>query len=261
MKATICHALLFSAALLVPRSAREEWLAEWRSELWYLLHASIREQPLRFCLGSFRDAGWQRRNDVNRASRQLLCFRSPLQCITFLTVLAVIAVLVALPSLHGQERFMWVSLTNLGIALLILPVTTTLALGEYPLPAHNTRLRRWFFLGLKFVLIVPIVFCGTLDFGPFIASAGIRPLITLIGYILAFRWVLIDQRQRCPVCLRLLTNPVRIGQPSHTVLDWYGTELVCLKGHGFLHVAETPTSSYSTQRWLYLDSSWQSLFS
>ena len=74
-----------------------------------------------------------------------------------------------------------------------------------------------------------------------------RPQATLIGYVLAFRWVLIDQRRRCPVCLQLLINPIRIGQPSHIMLDWYGTELMCSKGHGLMHVPETPTSSYSTQ--------------
>jgi hypothetical protein len=110
-------------------------------------------------------------------------------------------------------------------------------------------------------MAIPIVFCGTLDFAPIIASTGVEPYAMLVGYILAFRWMLIDQRRRCPVCLRVLTGPVRIGQPSHTVLDWYGTELMCAKGHGLLHVPDTPTCSFDTQRWLYLDSSWQGLFS
>jgi hypothetical protein len=265
MKACIYRALVCCAAFLVPRSERKEWLAEWRSELWYLLNTRDSDQPLRFCLGSFKDAAWQRRNHVNPNSGELLWFRSPLQCITFLTILAVITIAAALRSLNAQEQFIWAYLTNLGMALLILPATTTMTLGEYPpalhSPSSKARLRRWIFLGLKFALILPIVLCGTLDVGPIVASPGLRPLVTLIAYILAFRWALIDQRRRCPVCLRLLTSPVRIGQPSHTVLDWYGTELVCSKGHGMLHVAETPTSSYAMQRWLHLDSSWQSLFS
>src|SRR5262249_932432 len=138
-------------------------------------------------------------------------------------------------------------------------------LGEYPRCGDRTpwtkRSRRWIFLGIKLALILPIVFCGTLDLAPLISSSGIQPHAMLVGYVLAFRWALIDQRERCPVCLRLLTSPTRIGRPSQTFLEWYGTELMCDKGHGLLHVTEIPTSCYSAQRWLYLDPSWRSLFS
>jgi hypothetical protein len=63
-----------------------------------------------------------------------------------------------------------------------------------------------------------------------------------------------------PGVLRLLTNPTLIGEASHTFLEWYGTELFCARGHGLLHVPEMPTS-YNTQHWSDLDSSWGSLFS
>jgi hypothetical protein len=72
--------------------------------------------------------------------------------------------------------------------------------------------------------------------------------------------MLLDQRRRCPVCLQMLRNPVRVGQPSRNFLAWNGTELICVAGHGFLHVPEMPTSWFSTQRWLYLDASWRSIF-
>ncbi|MGI9070938.1 MAG: hypothetical protein ACR2JB_06345 [Bryobacteraceae bacterium] len=277
--ALISRAILIGAALLVPRSEREEWLAEWTSELWYFLHASgpdpaspprFSRSMARFCLGSFRDTIWLRRNNPDLTRNQLPWLRSPIQCAAFLVFLAVLTSLIAFlesvlqPPYTGCQ-FMLGQLLVLGTALLILPATTTFALGEYPSTLHSptraARLHRWMFLGVKVALILPIVFCGTLDLGPIIASAGVRPQATLIGYVLAFRWALIDQRRRCPVCLRLLTNPIRIGQPSHIMLDWYGTELMCSRGHGFLHVPETPTSSYSTQRWLQLDSSWKSLFS
>ncbi len=48
--------------------------------------------------------------------------------------------------------------------------------------------------------------------------------------------------------------------PSRTFLAWNGTELICVGGHGLLHVPEMPTSWFSTQRWLYLDPSWEVLF-
>jgi len=51
-----------------------------------------------------------------------------------------------------------------------------------------------------------------------VSSELIQPYVWAV-YLLAFRWALIDQRQRCPVCLRLLTSPTRIGAPSQTFLD------------------------------------------
>lgn len=169
-----------------------------------------------------------------------------------------------LQSPYTDTQLMASSLLVVVIAVLILPVTTSFSLGEYPAGLHSSarsaRLNRFIFLGLKIVILLPIVFCGTLAIAPAIALAWLRPQAMLIGYFFAFRWALIDQRRRCPVCLRLLTNPVRLGQPSHTMLDWCGTELMCSKGHGLLYVSDSPTSSYSSQKWLPLDSSWRGLF-
>lgn len=270
------RAILGAAALLVPRSERKEWLTEWESELWCLLkghHCNVRFSRLyafRFCLGSFKDAIWMRRNNLNPTGSDSIWLRSPLQCLTFLSAMALGTSLVALREAllqppYTARAFMYGQFWLIAVALFVLPATTAFSLGEYPPTLHSPGgavwLRRWIFLGAKFVLLLPIVFCGTLDFGLIIASTGVTPHAMLVGYILTFRWVLIDQRKRCPVCLDVLTNPIRIGQPSHTLLDWYGTELMCSKGHGLLHVPETPTSSYDTQRWLYLDSSWRGLFS
>jgi hypothetical protein len=43
-------------------------------------------------------------------------------------------------------------------------------------------------------------------------------------------------------------------------LAWNGTELMCASGHTLLHVPGLPTSWFETQRWLYLDTSWEFLF-
>jgi hypothetical protein len=152
----------------------------------------------------------------------------------------------------------------LAFALMILCITTSLSLGEYPSnrnsPPLATRLRRWIFLAIKVTLLIVIVLFGVLDLAA-ITATPIQPHGWLIGYVLALRWALSDQRKRCPVCLRLLTNPTHIGSSSQTFLEWYGTELICARGHGLLHVPEISTSCYSTQRWLYLDHSWAGLFS
>lgn len=134
----------------------------------------------------------------------------------------------------------------------VLPAVTSVSLGD----CKSDSIYRWLFLAAKSAMVLLMVYCWAryllFDGGP------VHGL--LIGCVLAFRWVLVDQRRRCPVCLRLLTNPVRIGRPSQTFLDWYGTELMCVKGHGLLHVPEI-SNSYSTQRWLHLDRSWAELFS
>ncbi len=162
-------------------------------------------------------------------------------------------------------------LFTLFLALLALPATTSLPLGEYPANRHNLglsiKLRRWIFLWSKLALILPAVYFGSLDLAYCSASIAPETSLTIQGIsgflalLFAFRWTLRDQRRRCPVCLRVLTNPARVGQPSRNFLGWNGTELICAGGHGLLHVPEITTSWFSAQRWLYLDPSWKSLFS
>jgi hypothetical protein len=77
--------------------------------------------------------------------------------------------------------------------------------------------------------------------------------------VFPFRWLLLDQKHRCPICLRRLTEPVRIGIASSTFLEWYGAESTCPRGHGLLHSPEFSASYSGTQRWLNLDSSWRGL--
>jgi hypothetical protein len=167
-------------------------------------------------------------------------------------------------------------LFTLFIAFLALPATTPLPLGEYPARAErlgwSVRVRRWLFLAAKLALILPLVYFASIDLaygniaaalhsvGP-VSSQYLQLASSFLGLLFAFRWALRDQRGRCPVCLRLLTNPARVGEASRNFLAWNGTELICSEGHGLLHIPEIPTSWFSTQRWLYLDPSWSSLFS
>ena len=164
-----------------------------------------------------------------------------------------------------------VFLFTLFLACLALPATTPLPLGDYPeYGAHlpfSIRARRWIFLAAKFILVAPTVFFCSVDLAyscfSVDSAAGLYLQFgtSFLGLLFAFRWVLRDQRQRCPVCLRLLSNPARVGEASRNFLAWNGTELICAKGHGLLHIPELPTSWCGTQRWLYLDASWHSLFS
>jgi hypothetical protein len=157
-----------------------------------------------------------------------------------------------------RQYFILASLWNIPLALLIVSATTSLALGEYP--ENRNALRRWIFLAIKAALLLVIAFCGSLDLAS-VTSPDLYPTCWLASLIVALRWAVVDQRQRCPVCLRRLSNPTRIGGASHAFLEWYGTELIFGEGHGLLYVPEIATSCYSTQRWQYLDPSWSSLFS
>jgi hypothetical protein len=161
-------------------------------------------------------------------------------------------------------------LFTLVVAIIALPATTALPLGEYPRHSGRVpwaaRARRWIFFWSKFAFVVPIVYLASVDLAygvrsPSVTSAQyIQLALSFFGFLFAFRWILQDQRKRCPVCLRVLSNPARVGQASRNFLAWNGTELICAGGHGLLHIPELPTSWFGTQRWLYLDPSWGSLF-
>jgi len=175
---------------------------------------------------------------------------------------------ISVPHLLGQPSFVF--LFALLMASLALPATTALPLGDYPRRRdHLPRIvnaRRWGFLIAKFTLVLLIVdLCSTdLAYG-FCAGDPVTALYIQLAtafpaLLFGFRWTLQDQRKRCPECLRLLSNPARVGQASCNFLSWNGTELFCASGHGLLHIPELPTSWFSTQRWLCLDSSWRCLF-
>ena len=161
-------------------------------------------------------------------------------------------------------------LFTLIVALIALPATTALPLGEYPRHSGRlpwpARMRRWIFFWSKIALVVPLICFTSLDAAyaghPLNSTTGqcIQLATSFFGFLFAFRWILEDQRKRCPVCLRVLSHPVRVGLASRNFLAWNGTELICAGGHGLLHIPELPTSWFGTQRWQYLDPSWGSLF-
>ena len=177
---------------------------------------------------------------------------------------------VCLP-LEERLRQPWnIFLFTVFVACLALPATTSLSLGEYPLTSRelswSTRLLRWGFLSAKVTLLLPVVLFASLDIAHVgsgwspMSSAYIQIVASFSLCLFGLRWAIKDQRQRCPVCLNRLKHPARVGEPSRNFLGWNGTELICAGGHGLLHVPEIPTSWFSTQRWQYLDASWQVLF-
>lgn len=157
----------------------------------------------------------------------------------------------------------------LFLACIALPATLPLSLSEAPVRRGRlpraTLPRRAGFLAAKLALVPALVLLSSIaltwgpSFGP--NTAFLVQFLTGVPTLLfAFRWILHDQRRRCPECLQLLSNPARVGQASCNFLAWNGTELLCVRGHGLLHIPELPTSWFSTQRWLALDASWLCLF-
>jgi hypothetical protein len=275
-------AILRAAGLLVPGERRTEWLAEWRAELWYASVECSREAAgllldrgrlTAFCLGSFKDALWLRRNTPHSEEPVARRLDSPMQCIGFLAAIAALGAAIACLLWVGTRATVFPSdLDSQGLfpllftflfPLPILPAITSLSLGELhghgKGPSWRLRLRRWAFLSAKVALILVMLFCGLIILGcdgmPFIPPQ-LQMLGLLGGYVLALRWALNDQRHRCPVCLRLLTHPVWVGDRSRYFLEWNCTELVCPRAHGLMYVPERPASWFSTQRWLSLDASW-----
>jgi len=156
------------------------------------------------------------------------------------------------------------------LALVALPAIISVSLGETHVSSHRPstkqRLSRILFFTAKFLLIAAIGFSASLDlaysntigYSPFAECLQLLWCFTIC--LFGFRWAVADQRKRCPVCLRRVSNPATVGLASRTFLGWNGTEMICMGGHALLHVPSLPTSWFGGQRWLYLDSSWDFLF-
>ena len=174
-------------------------------------------------------------------------------------------------SLEDQVPGSW-SIYWFGIllALLALPAIASVSLAEYGFSSHKPswvrRAVRLGFLGTKIVLILSVAYFSSLDLAywhsPAFSPSGvyIQLVASFAIGLFGMRWALLDQRQRCPVCLKRVTHPAQVGLVSRMFLAWNGTELICTDGHTLLHIPGLPTSWFSAQRWMYLDSSWDFLF-
>jgi len=156
------------------------------------------------------------------------------------------------------------------LAFLALPAITSISFGEESVSLHEVSWARRFFraafLVAKIALLLPLLHFASLDisygFFPFNVNEAlyIQLVVTFFGCLFGMSWVLNDQRRRCPVCLRRVAHPARVGQLSRTFLAWNGTEMMCMGGHTLLHVPSLPTSWFGSQRWMFLDPSWKFLF-
>jgi hypothetical protein len=163
-----------------------------------------------------------------------------------------------------------VFLFSLFLAVLALPAITSVFQSESNFASHpptfKTRAKRWMFLAVKLCLIVALAYFAAIDIA-YWSFADYSPTAEFLQFAASFlialfglRWAVLDQSRRCPVCLRCVTHPARVGFASCNFLSWNGTEMICTGGHALLHVPSLPTSWFSRQRWMYLDTSWGFLF-
>jgi hypothetical protein len=156
------------------------------------------------------------------------------------------------------------------LAVLALPAITSVFKSESSFDSHRpsmrARLKRCAFLITKMAFLasigyfasLDIAYCNFPDYGQ--AAELLQFASGFCICLFGLRWALMDQSRRCPVCLRRVTHPAQVGIASCTFLGWNGTEMICTGGHVLLHVPSLPTSWFSRQRWMYLDTSWDFLF-
>ena len=252
------HRVLLQAfSLLVPAWLRREWLDEWQAELWHVeREGRATVSPARFCAGAFRDAAYLRGQDF-RQRRRGGVFSTPAVCLAMLTLQASIAA-TGMWMMPAVRSAVWKhALESHGVIILGALLLYRALSG--PISVRSFGFRGWWFMAAKAALLIVLVYSASFDAAPIISRTPI-PQTAFVGYVLAIRWAIGDQRRRCPRCLRRLSHPVRIGHPAGTLLDWYGDEFVCANGHGVLHEPEPMGSSYCARQWVGMDASWRELF-
>src|SRR5260370_15636097 len=97
-----CNLILRVASWIVPRRQREEWIREWRGEVWHWSHflgeserlnERSERELLGHCWGAFRDALWCRSNRVAVLNFVHQYPLTPTFCI--LTILLTLSLLIA----------------------------------------------------------------------------------------------------------------------------------------------------------------------
>ena len=264
--------LLSAVARIVPASERVEWSRIWQAELWHMHHRGHPTSRWRrtltvamttdLSIGLTRDALWLRGEGWRRALSG-----TPALCLGSLLGLCLLSTLMALaisggwsalgPHLGEQfQRF-------LVAAPLVVFVTfaTSSRMHQEHRPAGKTLcwIKRKVFFSAKNSLVFLLASLLSVDLceplcAPFRGTADVLQIFFFVLFALVgLRWAFHDQEERCKHCLRSLATPARVGRPSHNLLEWNGTELVCKQGHGLLSVPEMETSWCQSSRWVDLD--------
>lgn len=155
-----------------------------------------------------------------------------------------------------QDRLM----ANLAPIAFALAASTMAAVRRVSLGGHTWRYRAYL-LGktLSLATIVSLLWIeGGAALRGSIPSQTVRILgggvVLAVAFVATFGWVVLwslaDQQQRCPVCLRRLVMPVRIGSWG-SVFEPATTEWICEAGHGTMCVREVEAGE--SDRWIELE--------
>jgi hypothetical protein len=212
------RALLGAVQIIVPIDARSEWLRTWHAEIWHMRH--LKTHRLNgLSVGLTCDALWLRMDSWRNA---------------YTGTVSLVVVVYAEFTMSNPRH------TEHGSA---------------------SKFRFWFkrklFLFAKTALLLLLGFLLSADlFQTLHASFPITSdlmqiFVFVVLSLLGLRWSFLDQQTRCKQCLRALATPARVGRPSHNLLEWNGTELLCPDGHGHLSVPEMETSWCQSSRWTF----------
>jgi hypothetical protein len=263
--------LLRSVEKVVPSSEREEWLQTWEAELWHVCHRSRNRGSRSFgiiadlSVGLTCDAVWLRTESWRRAFSG-----TAVLCLASLLGLCVVSALFGLVLSGGWHSFS----LNLGgqfkrflIETPLVVFVTFATSSRRHLEQHTSGkriywIRRQLFFAAKSALVLLSAFLLSVDvctpihtplpYTSEILQIWFSVLFSLIG----LRWSFHDKEQRCKQCLRALATPARVGRPSHNLLEWNGSELICKQGHGLLSVPEIETSWCQSSQWVDQKSDW-----
>ena len=271
------------ASGLAPAAKRAEWVREWQAEFWQLQHGKRRvrsergelHEALSLAYGMFADAAWLRLDWARESARG--------SAYTCLWVLSVYCLLCAATervaagswwlffrvlTTHFFGEFVLVAVPAIFAAVATYPVRPLRCNRQHPGSKGwlSTRAKWNLFLAVKVMLTLALGFLATLvAAGPARMVLGkysdwFELAMYAVTVTLGLRWALLNQEQRCQKCLRMLSQPTRVGYASRNFLEWNGTELICADGHGLLHVPEMQGSWCWYDLWVELDPSWSGLF-
>jgi hypothetical protein len=250
------HALLRCGQRLVPESSREEWLRHWHAELCHLHSRGPACGKHSLVLGLLLDAAWLRKESWRRnlAGSASLCL---ILLATLLTV-AALPVFILAGNLKAfaatiessVPSFVCGSLPTLIVGLF----TSRISVEVRALPL-GSQIKGYIFHACKIAFLLPFTFLLSVDLFtplhpfPSFPSFLMQSLLFAALGLIAFHWATLDCNLRCRHCLRSLAEPVRVGRPSHNFLEWNGSELLCVDGHGVLSIPEVGSSSFRSIRW------------
>ena len=264
--------LLGALARVVPEQEREDWRRGWDAELWHIRFgqrgrilacqtpgrsASRYAAAADLVIGIALDALWLRRESWRRVYGGTAGL-----CVVSLALLCCVAALVG-ANLAGDDLQSRVALRTLLLhsvfatpLLLFVACATEWRYTESAV-ARGTlaSIRGSAFLGAKTMLVLLLAALLSTDIclpfhGPYRGRSDVlQQLFFVLLALVGLRWAFGDQRDRCKDCLRCLALPERVGRPSHNLLEWAGTEQVCIDGHGALSSPEMVSSWCEHSRW------------